>query len=512
MRNPAKVISEQLITVWNASRFTTGLRSTWRAVNKRFWVSARPRYEGSIVNYERTRDLYRNFGDQSLGGGYCKPLVDLQVQFIGIPRVSTEDDTRDDFLNECLQTYWVDEIQQMFRDSLRDSKTIVRIGQPDLFDPLMTLEEKQHCVLEILPPERVEIEYNPQNKNIMERAIVQHRMVIVQDVGDPKEQRDPIEREIDVVEIVTRDRFRFYNKTDHEEMPEYSSDNRWGFVPFLEVFNEWDSVLQGGQSEYEPVLPFIEALNDVIVQGLQAHKYHSIPKVKFNIRSMENFIKNNWPDVIDPETGKINAQSKISWRGKEILFFAEGEDAQFLEARSVLGDTKTLADFIIDCICVVSETPEWAFMRVEVGQANSDRNAQTIPFLRKIERKRNMYAKFIQNLLKMALVLVDDIPVRAKLAWDIARVEDQVVLMQAMQQLVMGLEVAAQRGIISDDTYREMLRVFIPMMKNPTDEAEAAKDNIQLQPIAAPEPQSQNGSGKATNVPAITGGPQGKNE
>jgi hypothetical protein len=510
MRNPFKVISEQVVQVWNTGWPFTGLRSTYRAINKRFWVSARPKYEGSIVNYEKCRALYRNFGDQSLGGGFCKPLVDIQVQFIGIPRVSTDDDERDDYLNECLRTYWIDEIQQLLRDSLRDSKTIVRIGQPDLDDPLMTLEEKQHCVLEVLPPERVEIEYNPANKRLMERAIVQHHMVIIQDVGDPKQQRDPIEREIDVVEIVTRDRFRFFNKTDNVDMPELSSDNRWGFVPFLEIFNEWDTTMQGGQSEFEPVLPFVEALNDVVAQGLQAHKYHSIPKVKFNIKSMENFIKNNWPEAYDAE-GKLQPHTKISWRGKEILFFAEGEDAEFLEARSVLGDTKTLAEFIIDLICVVSETPEWAFMRVDVGQSNSDQNAQTLPFLRKIERKRNMYGKFIQELLKMALVIVGDPPVRAKLAWEVIRAEDQVTLMQAMQQLIMGLEVAAQRNIISDETYREMLRTFLPVMKNPTQEEKDAQDNFQLMPMM-PQAQEPSPNGKPANVPAISGGPQGKNE
>jgi hypothetical protein len=66
---------------------------------------------------------------------------------------------------------------------------------------------------------------------------------------------------------------------------------------------------------------------------------------------------------------------------------------EFLEAQSVLGDTKTLLEFLIDCICIASQTPEWAFMRVDSGSANSDRNAQTVPFVKKIERKRRNFAK-----------------------------------------------------------------------------------------------------------------------
>src|SRR6185312_8714213 len=119
----------------------------------------------------------------------------------------------------------------------------------------------------------------------------------------------------------------------------------------LEVHNEWDSALQDGQSEFESVLPFLQAFHDLMVQGLRAHTYHSTPKVKFKLRDVTQFIKNNFPNVID-ENGQVTAGGEVNWKGREILFFNEEEDGEFLEARSVLGDTKTLAEFLIDCICI----------------------------------------------------------------------------------------------------------------------------------------------------------------
>jgi len=197
----------------------------------------------------------------------------------------------------------------------------------------------------------------------------------------------------------------------------------------------------------------------------------------------------------------------VNWKGKEVLFFQSEEDASFLEASSVLGDSKVLLDFIIDCICVASETPRWAFMIIDPGSANQSNNAQTLPWGKKILRKRKSFEKHIQVLLKMAQS-INSFPVkRASLRWEIIRVEDQVAYNQALQMLTMGLEVAAQRKIISDSTYRELMREFIPNMKNPTQEAKDAEDNFDAL-AAAP---TANGTGDPKNIP-VTSGAQGKNE
>jgi hypothetical protein len=311
--------------------------------------------------------------------------------------------------------------------------------------------------------------------------------------------------EHDVIEIVTRDRYVFFDQNDMQYLTDLETPNTWGFVPFMEVFNEWDSSLQGGQSDLETVIPFINAFHDVVAQGLQAHKYHSTPKIKLKLEDVSNFIKNNFPDTWDATTGTVKNGSSVNWTGREIIFFNSQEDAEFLEAQSVLGDTKTLADFLIDCIAIASQTPEWAFMRVDAGSANSDRNAQTVPFLRKVMRKRISYNKAIQQLCKMAMVAYGEIPYRVKVVWDTIRADDQLVLAQAFQQIIMGLEVAAQRGEISDETYRETIRAFLPLMASgDVEEANAIKPP----PAALP----------AGNVPAgtssvpVVAGPQGGNE
>jgi len=476
-------LSRSLWPSWGGS----ALRSWTQVFTISFWSNRKP--QRSVVNYDFCRRLYRSESDICLGTGFAKPIVDLQTAFIGIPVVNTENEATNDFLNECINVYWLDEIQQMLRDSIRDSKVVVRIQRPDILDPLMTLDEAEHCTLEIIPPEFVTIEYDPRNKRVMQRAIVTHTMLFVKDKGNPATGQDPTTEEHTVLEIIDQNGFRFWDQNDNVWLTDLQSSNRYGFVPLLEVFNEWDASLQSGQSDYEAVLPFMEAFAQVLQQGLQAHKYHSTPKVVMKLQDVAPFIKNNFPEAVDQTTGEIVPHAEISWRGREILFLQQGDEMAFLEARSVLGDTTALLEFLIDCICIAAQTPEWAFMRVASGTANSDRNAQTVPFLKKIDRKRRMFQRPIQELLKMVLVMSGDIPVRANLAWEMARPDDLVVHMQAFQQLVMGLEVALASGEISDETYMRMIKEFLPAMKSISQEKKDADADKAARQAALPQVQ-----------------------
>lgn len=505
MRNPLRVISEQIVLSSLGSFFPfSGIRSTFRVIGHTFWPKAHPRAEGTIVNYDLCRSMYRNSGDNKLGSAFAKPIIDLQVAFIGIPTVRLDDDNLEEHLNECITDYWAGDLQEMFKASIRDSKVIVRLRQPDILDPLMTMEEASHYQIECLPPERVDIQYSMRNKNVIEQVQILHRMVIVTDPGDLTSGRDPVEEEHDVIEVITRNSYRFYDQNTSKWLDDMQTTNRWRFVPVLEVWNEWDAALQGGQSDLESVIPFIDAFHDVLAQGLQAHRYHSTPKIKLKIADVGLFIKNNFPDAWDETTGKIKDGSTVNWQGREILFFNDQEDAGFLEAKSVLGDTKTLADFLIDCIAVASQTPEWAFMRVDAGSANSDRNAQTVPFLRKVMRKRLSFQKAVQQLCKMALAAYGEIPYRPHVVWDQVRPDDRLVLAQAFQQMIMGLEVAAQRGEISDETYRETIREYLDKMHSDSYEARNAIP-------AVPAPGNTPAPSSSSQPPAIEAGKTGAN-
>jgi len=447
----------------------SGIRGFVGYYGTRFWPTKHPAGESSIVNYDVTRSLYRNDGEIALGSGFAKPIVDVTVNFIGLPQVLLDDEDQTEFLNECLTDHWAPQLREMFTAAIRDSKCIVKLCWPDILDPLMTIDEADHGTLEIIAPDLVDIERDGKNKNIITRAVIHRRMNFVISLGDPT-VGDAKTEVHEVLEIIDRDTYTFFDQTTSSWLDSMAAPNRYGFVPVIEVFNEWDAALQGGQSDLETVIPFMQAFHDVLTQSLQAHRYHSTPKLKLKLTDVATFIKNNFPAAWDSERATVIPQAEINLNGREVMFFTTEEDAEFLEAKSVLGDSRELLEFLIDCICIASQTPEWAFMRVDSGSANSDRNAQTVPLVKKVERKRINFVDPVQMLCKMALVAKELIPVRPQVTWQIVRTDDEFVQMQAFQQLVMGLEVARTRGEISDETYMNSIRAFLPGMKAPSEE------------------------------------------
>jgi hypothetical protein len=507
--NRIRRVTEQIFSAFGSFSFS-GLRSRFRFYGAKFFGSG-PAYENTIISYDLARQLYRNDGsDFNLGSHFARPIIDLQNDFIGLPTATIGDENVDDFLNNCLHDYWADKLLEMKRNAIRDSKTIVRMRRDGMSDPLTTTEENTYCRLEILNPEQVALEYEPGNATHLVKAVVHLRVMMIEEEGDPSAGILPVEREHEIFETITEDQFVYYDKTDNVVLDQFTKPNTWGFVPFVEVDNEYDSALAGGQSDLEAVYPFIRAFHDCLKQTLQAHKYHSVPKVTFKLNEVQAFLKNNFPDVYDQTTGEIRQGAQISWQGREILFIKPEEDVNFLEAKSVLGDSKVLLEFLIDCICIASETPKWAFMVVDAGSANQADNAQVLPWVKKIARKRTYFTPPIQRLLKMVLS-ANNMTVRCpKIDWEIVRVQDQATYNQALQFLIMGLEVAAQRGIISDTTYRETVRQFIPKMKNPSEEEKDAEDNFQPA-LPGNVPAQQNGKGNPDQIP-VTSGQQGRNE
>lgn len=496
---------------------TTGLRSVWSAFSRRTFFPSKPSYASSKVNYEKARQLYRNDGRNfNLGGGFCRPIIDAPVGFMGLPRSASGDEIVDDFLNKCIETYWAPQLHEMFRNTTRDSHAVVRFRRSESRgNPLVTVEESQSGYLEVIAPERCSIYYNLQDRKKIDLAVIVHEVEELKDEDSGGQSGSlynmPQTEAHTIIEEITPERYRYFDQTDGDYIDEWEERNTWGFVPLVEVFNENDDTVGGGQSDLEAVYPFVRAFHDVLSQTLQAHGYHSVPKAKFKVNEIETFLANNFPDSFDadangePIMGTFNGE--VNWKGVEMIFLGAGgdEDVEFLEAQSILGDSKSLLDFLLDCICVASETPKSVFM-LDVGAADAN---EALPFMKKIERKRISFQQPIQQLCKMALRAEMLPPATVPLAWSEITMDTLVTKMQALQQLVMALEVAAERQLISDTTARETLRPYLTAMKSPSEEAEDAKDNIIL---SMENPNGVPSGSDQRRIPATVRGDGGENE
>ncbi len=515
MRTPWRVVAE----MWSVPTWG-GLRSIFRVVNTAFYPT-QPAYDNTVLNYDQLRQLYRNdASDSNLGAGFAKPIVDRAVEFIGIPTISSDDDVLDEKVNDVIKKYWAPQIQEMLRNSIRDSKTFVRLYQDNFGDPLVTSEEREAGMLAIIDPERITVTYDPQFPQRMTQATI----ITWVPWPDPNDgnpvpatgHRAQVELH-EIWEVISPNNYRYYDKTEMHWIIDWERDNPEGFIPIVEVFNEYDSTLSGGQSDLESVHPFITSFHEVLRQSLQAHRYHSVPKLKFKVRDITSFLRNNFPETID-EFGNPVPGSTIKWQGKEVLFIGQEDDLEFIEATSVLGESKELLSFLVDCIAIASETPEEFFMRAEQGVSAAG-DKKILAFEKKIERKRVNFQPFIQRLIKMHLSMNGRSPATVEIIWDEIRTENIVALAQALQQTVMSLEVLLERKIISDNTAREALSMFriFRRMKSTHLEAQDAEKNISMGKLMADEeirvaketPQitaGSNGGGSPADRKALTSG------
>lgn len=462
--------------------------SALRAVMSEGLFGGKPVVMNTRVDWDLARSLYRNDNpDYNLGAGFVKPIINLTVEYTGLPYVTSEDGGRDTFLNEAIHDHWATGLQELFTAMLRDSKAIIRFRQPRIDNPLFTEDDRMHGRVEVVQPELVDITFDPSDPDMIERAVFTH-WVKIDERTDAEVLTGTAPREVEheIIEIVTTDAYRFFDKTDDRELESWRTANTWGFVPVWPAYNEYDSTLGGGQSDIESVLPFIKAFHDVLSQSLKSHQYHSIPKAKFKLNDVDTFLVNNYPEVIDIDTGRPKAGATINWSGKEIFFFDTEEDAEFIEARSVLGDSKTLLDFLIDCIAIASETPKWALLKVETANPN---DASVKTFEKKIQRKRVMFDTPIIMLCKMALASRGQSPVTMRVTWPTVNIETLVSKGQAIQQIVMALDVATSHEWIADQTVIQILSTMFPEISDPETEKSLAKSNV-IPEIPAPAPAS----------------------
>lgn len=442
-----------------------GLRNSMNALRAGFVGSPTiPVLRDTNIDADKARALYYNTDQSCAGGSFvAAPIIDGTADFIGTPEVNFEDIQLTSQVNNWINDFWKSSIWQMYRNALRDTECWVRLRLP-FPSPLLDPEEENVCLLEIIDADRVSPYYDPVTNELI-RVEIETPIFIEDEAWNP----DLIQatgarvygRMHDLHEIVTTDAYYYYDATTGEYLEEYTMANRWGFVPLVQVFNDYDSALHGGKSDLEQAYPFMKALHDLVQQTRQIHTYHADPKIKFKLDDVATFIQNNWPDsYVD---GKFTG--KISWRDKDVFFLESEDDASFIEANLSENNSVNFAEFLIDCICIAAEVTEGVLFRAKAEQVTVDTD-EFFRFKKKIERKRNNFQEAIQNIVKMATFISTRQARRPKISWPPISISDLAAEGQAMNQIISASEVANRAGVISKQTYGQRVRRFFPAMQD----------------------------------------------
>lgn len=431
--------------------------------------------DSSRVDYELSKALYYNtHDDYKLGAGFAKSIINNTVSFMGVPSFKSTDKEAQEVLDSFFESN-ISNMQRTERDALRDGDCFVWITREEEKDKSLFPEQSVRLVYNIIPPEQVkEIKLNPLTNDVEEYVLVsQHEWKDERGYAKKAKITQRIRRGERIVEV------------DGDIPPGVevgSTPTPWDFIPIVHFKNEGSEGIFG-QSDLEPIEPFLKAYHDVMLHAMKGSKMHSTPRLKLKLKDVAKFLRNNF-GITDPakfakDGGTINLD------GHELLMFSDGEDAEFIEARSATGDAKELLKLIFYCIVDTSETPEFVF-GVHTPSSLSSVKEQMPILIRSIERKREHFADSWKRLARIVLAMtaqaenVSFETYATKLQWVNIDPRTSKEISEELLNVVNALVNALNNHIISEKAAINYLAKLIDTMNEyEPEEGEGEKERIQ---------------------------------
>ena len=417
--------------------------------------------DSSRVDYALARELYSNTADNyKLGGAFAKPVVNTTVAFMGVPRFRSEDEAAQEVLDDFFGAN-VSRMQQVHTGALCEGDAYVMLTREDEEDAVLYPETNgARLVFNILPPEQVvAINRDPITGSVYE-YVLKSEHTWMDAAG--KQRRCTITQRIrrDTREVAV----------DGDKPPDIQTGeqpNPWGFIPIVHFRNEASVTALYGKSDLEPIEPFIKAYHDVMLHAINGSKMHSTPRLKLKLKDVSEFLLNNF-GISD--AAKFASEGKtINLDGQELLILTDGEDAEFIEVRSAIGDAAILLKFLFYCIVDVSETPEFAF-GVHTPSSLSSVKEQMPILIRRVARKREHFTESWQMVARMALAMTAAGENQAfatyatTVLWDEIDPRDDGEVADALWKTTQALNTAVLGGFLSREAAAMFLAQYIDTM------------------------------------------------
>lgn len=417
----------------------------------------------SRVDYVLARELYHNTNDDyKLGAGFSKSVINTTVGFMGIPRPYSEDKEAE----EVLKSFFDDNVsktQRTLRNALREGDCFVWITRTPTESDLTKLypEAEKRLIYHIIPPEQVKkINRHPLTNEPKEYVLESHHEWL-DEAGNKRtatiEQRVSANNKI--VNVVNGD--------TPPGLKLGEVDNSWGFIPIVHFKNEAEEHEEFGKSDIESIEPFLKAYHDVLIHAIQGSKLHSTPRLKLKLKNVTNFLANNF-GVSDP-AAFVKQGGSINLDGHEIIFLGDGEDAEFIEARSSTGDASILLKFLFYCIVDTSETPEFAF-GVHTPSALASVKEQMPILIRRISRKREQFTESFDHLCRVILAMTASSENRSfstyktVLEWDDIDPRSGKEIAEEIKTIIEALDTALTGEFMSLESAVDLLAQYIETM------------------------------------------------
>ena len=416
------------------------------------------------VDYKKARDLYYNRDERyKLGAGFAKPIINTLAGFMGTPKFACEDKLAQEELDLFIKNL-KSKMQRTHQKNLIDGEVFIRLINKKS-NPKLYPENSKGTTLDyiLIPPELIPaggIEFDPITGEYSAITILS-RNKWIDEKGNKQEYI--FRQRLTANEITTT-----IEGNAPKGLKSKTEPNPWGFIPIIHFKNESDETELHGYSELEPIEPFLKAYHDVMIHAITGSKMHSTPKLKFKLKDVEKFLRDNFPSAFNDMKQQKDIRLDIS--GKQILLMQDEDDASFIECTSAIGDTATLLQFLFYCIIDTSEVPEFAF-GVHISSSQASTKEQGPILTRRIERKREQVETSWLMFARMALSMISSISGKnyksynVEIKWDTVMDKDEQSEAQTLYVITQALSNALDSNIISIQSAVDYLAKYIDTME-----------------------------------------------
>ena len=416
-------------------------------------------------NYRKARALFYNrLSAYRLAAGFCRPIINTPLGFIATPDMSTRQSSPEaDAILAAQLVRWKARLYLATRNWLRDGDVYARLDYaPDPFQPgAWTFN------LGLIPPERVDPTFDPISGRPTE-LVIHHPL----HVSRPGRYYETPVTLIEKLTDTTR-RFEIEGPLDVEVRGRIQADlgaeigqdgpNPWGTIPIVHFRNEPEDQSHFGASDIEPLDALLRAYHDTMLLGLTGIQLFARPKVKLQVKDVDQFIATNFPEAL--KTG-----GTVNFRGREILILREGDDAAYITADPGTEGIQILLEHLFYCIVQASETPEFVF-GTAVASSKASVSEQMTPFAKKIERKRLSLTEPYLELGALYLRMASQVGMLPRLdsylvdlAWPETIQRDELATANTIKSLADSFIALVQANLVSAETAAEFLRTYITTM------------------------------------------------
>lgn len=448
------------IDPYQPMRNPTGL-----GVSGSWWASGS--FDTSRVNYDRARRLYRNTLPQyKLGAHFARPIINFTAGFMGVPTFTHQGD------NEAADAALADFDRKFVTKFLTVNRNMLRDG--DVYVRLEFIKNRfgigSQFDVTLLHPEWCEPVHNPVTGE-WDSFIITHPVYPQDNRLSTSQPRDRnVQMSYAITETITPETITFLadEKAPQDIRDRFNgvpTENPWKFIPVVAFLNEPETGQVYGASDLEPLEPLFRTYHDTMLVGAQGIKLFAKPKVKFNLKSVQRFLGDNFPDW---KPGQA-----VNFQGRELFLLEEGEDASYITADPGTAGVGTLLEFIFYCIVQSSQVPEFV-LGAGVQSSRASVETQLGPFVKTIERKRMMaqdpYAELHQMFLAAALKTpslkigtletLEVIP-----NWPEITPTDEQAVANTIGALVTAFQAGTASGLVPIQAAHDFLQPYIPTMR-----------------------------------------------